>query len=120
MAKHEFNPEWADLFTEVQQAMIAWRRAHPKAKMIEIELETERQLSRLQARIVGDVVQHSAAAVFSDLPPDERPVCPDCQVAVQPRGAKKRGLRVHGNQEVRLEREHATCPRCGQAFFPSR
>jgi hypothetical protein len=119
MAKQAFKPEWADIFSEVQQAMTEWRREHPKATMLEIELETERQLSRLRARMVADVAQHSAAAFFSDQPPEQRPVCPHCAAPVQPRGAKERGLRVHGNGEVRLEREHATCRDCGQAFFPS-
>lgn len=120
MTKREFKPEWADIFTEVQTALAEWRREHPKATMLEIELETERQLSRLRARLIADVAQHSDAAFFSDQPPEERPVCQDCETPVQPRGAKERGLRVHGNGEVRLEREHATCPECGQAFFPSR
>lgn len=35
MAKHEFEPEWADIFTEVPGAMADWRRAHPKATMLE-------------------------------------------------------------------------------------
>ena len=119
MAKHEFNPEWAGIFTEVQRAMTDWRREHPKAQMIEIELETERQLARLRARMVADVAQHSEAAFFSEQPPGERPPCPYCRAPVQPRGVKERGFRVHGNGEVRLAREHGACPECGQAFFPS-
>lgn len=47
-------------------------------------------------------------------------MCPTCGVPVQPRGAKTRTLRGHGDQEVRLDRDHATCPGCVQAFFPSR
>lgn len=119
MTKHDFDPDWANIFTEVQAALRDWRREHPKATMLEIELEAERQLARLRARMVADVAQHSDAACFADRPPEERPGCPGCQVPVQPRGTKERGLRVHGNGEVRLEREHASCPRCGRAFFPS-
>lgn len=119
MAKSEFKPEWADIFSEVQEAMTEWRREHPKATMLMIELETERVLSRLRARMVTDIAQHSEAAFFSERPPAERPLCPECATPVRPRGAKDRQLRVHGNREIALEREHATCPQCGQAFFPS-
>lgn len=119
MNKHEFQPEWADIFSEVQAAMTAWRREHPKATMVAIELETQRVLSRLQARLVTDVAQHSDAAFFADRPPLERPLCPVCAVPVQPRGAKERQLRGYGNQEIGLAREHATCPHCERAFFPS-
>lgn len=118
-AKDDFNPEWADIFNELQTDMRDWRRAHPKATMLQIELETERQLSRLRARMISDLAQDSETAFFSERPPGERPRCPNCQATVEPRGSKERRLRVHGDGEARLERDHATCPECGQAFFPS-
>lgn len=119
MRKHDLQPEWADIFVEVQAAMTTWRREHPKATMVAIELETQRVLASLQARIVTDIAQHSEAAFFTNRPPAERPHCPDCGVPLQGRGAKERQLRGHGNQELRLAREHATCPQCERAFFPS-
>lgn len=119
MAKHEFEPEWADLFTEVQEAMKEWRREHPKATMLQIELETERQLARLRAQMVADVAQYSAAACFSEQAAEQRPRCPHCGGPLQPRGTHERRVLVHGEGEARLTREHATCRQCGEAFFPS-
>ena len=119
MAHQNFYPDWSDLFQEIQQGMAAWRREHPKATLREIELESERLLSRLHARMVGDVAAASPAGDFANLPPGARPRCPSCQVPLVARGKKPRTLRTHGGQEVELDRTHGTCPRCGQAFFPS-
>ena len=120
MAASEFDPQWAELFTEIQAEMRQWRREHPKATMRQIELATEQCLARLAARMVGDIAAASDAAFFSDRPPGTRPHCPRCDVPVDPHGAKGRRLRAHGEQHVPLEREHAVCPQCGEAFFPPR
>jgi hypothetical protein len=120
MATLDFEPNWDDLFQEIQQEMAAWRRQHPKATMRAIELESERLLARLHARVVQDVAAASPAADFAHQPAEARPTCPDCQVPLQARGKKGRSLRAHGNQPVPLEREYGSCPQCGQAFFPSR
>lgn len=119
MADQYFDPDWNELFQEIQQELAAWRRAHPKATMRAIELESERQLSRLHARVVQDVAAASAAADFAGQPDEERPQCPNCQAPLVARGKKQRSLRTHGDQSVALERAHGTCPQCGQAFFPS-
>lgn len=119
MASELFEPDWSDIFQEVQQEMTAWRRAHPKATMREIELESERLLSRLHARVVHDVAAASVVNDFAGQPGAERPQCPKCRIPLVARGKKRRSLRTHGNQAVELERTHGTCPQCGQAFFPS-
>lgn len=119
MADQHFEPDWNDLFQEIQQGMAAWRRKHPQATMREIELESERQLSRLHARVVQDVAASSAVADFAGQPREVRPQCPTCHVPLVARGKKRRSLRTHGDQAVELERTHGTCPHCGQAFFPS-
>ena len=119
MAAEQFEPDWTDIFQEIQQEMTAWRRAHPKATMREIELESERLLSRLHARVVGDVAAASQFADLTQQPPESRPTCPDCRVPLAARGQKQRLLRTHGDQRVGLERSHAICPQCRRAFFPS-
>ncbi len=102
MTRHDFQPDWSEIFTEVQEHLTAWRREHPQATLAAIEAEAQRVLTRLQATLVQDLAQHSEAAFFSTHPPEERPVCPTRGVPVQPRGAKTRTLRGHGDQEVRL------------------
>jgi RNase P subunit RPR2 len=119
MADQNFDPDWDSLFREIRDEMVAWRRAHPKATMRQIELENERLLARLHARMVADVAAASAAADLAGQPTALRPCCPQCQVPLVARGKKRRTLRSHGNQPVPVERDHGTCPRCGQAFFPS-
>jgi RNase P subunit RPR2 len=119
MADQHFDPDWDSIFQEVRDGMAAWRREHPKATMREIELESERLLARLHARMVQDVAAASTAADFAGQPADARPLCPTCQVPLVSRGKKKRTLRTHGEQRVAMERAHGTCPKCGQDFFPS-
>lgn len=119
MADQSFEPDWDSIFREIRDEMVTWRRAHPKATMREIELENERVLARLHARMVHDIATASAAAEFAGQPADARPLCPKCQVPLVSRGKKKRTLRTHGEQRVTMERAYATCPECGQVFFPS-
>jgi len=119
MTSEQFEPDWSDIFQEVQQEMTMWRRAHPKATLYQIELENERVLARLHARMVGDLAAASANSDLAARPPEERPSCPDCRVPLIARGKKQRALRTHGDQAVSLDRSAATCPQCGRAFFPS-
>jgi RNase P subunit RPR2 len=119
MADQHFDPDWDGMFREIRDEMVAWRRAHPKATMREIELENERLLARLHARMVADVAAASAAADLAGQPAETRARCPHCQVPLVARGKKRRTLHSPGNQPVPLERDQGTCPRCGQAFFPS-
>ena len=120
MAAAAFDPQWEELFTEIQAEMRQWRREHPKATMREIELATEQVLARLAARMVADVAAASPVAHFADQPPEARPRCPDCAVPLQARGTKDRHLWAHGGQRVGLERDYGVCPQCGRSFFPSR
>jgi RNase P subunit RPR2 len=114
-----FEPDWDSIFQETRDGMTAWRREHPRATMREIELESERLLARLHARMVQDVAAASAAADFQAQPAESRPRCPRCDVLLVAHGKKRRALRAHGEQPVVMERTHGTCPQCGQAFFPS-
>lgn len=116
----EFEPQWEGLFTEIQAEMRTWRREHPQATMREIELATEQVLARLGARMVQDLSAASDAAHFAKRPPERRPCCPVCQVPLEARGAKHRHLRVHGAQQVDLQRDYGVCPQCGEGFFPPR
>lgn len=119
MAEQHFDPDWDGIFQEIRDEMVAWRRAHPKATMRAIELENERLLSRLHARMVQDVAAASSAAGFAGQPAEARPLCPRCQVPLVSRGKKERTLRSHGEQRLEIERASGTCPECGQDFFPS-
>ncbi len=119
MADKNFDPEWDGIFREIREEMVAWRRAHPKATLREIELENERVLARLHARMIQDIAAASGVAEFAGQPAADRPQCPHCAVPLVSRGKKRRNLRSYGDQQVELERAYGTCPQCGQDFFPS-
>lgn len=55
MRRHDYQSNWSEIFTEVQEHMTAWRREHPQATLAAIERETQRVLARLQARLVYDL-----------------------------------------------------------------
>jgi RNase P subunit RPR2 len=119
MAEQRSQPDWGGIFQEIQEEMLAWRQAHPKATMREIELANEQALARLHARMIQDLAETSTAADFARQPPETRPTCPECHVPLVARGKKRRGLRSYGDRPVELERGHGICPQCGAAFFPS-
>lgn len=119
MATSRLEPEWGDIFREIQEEMVAWRRTHPKATMREIELANEQALARLHARMIQDLAADSATASFAHQPAEVRPTCPQCQVALVARGKRHRALQSYADQTVHLERDHGICPACGAAFFPS-
>jgi RNase P subunit RPR2 len=119
MEEKGFAPNWGTVFSEIQQEMTAWRRAHPKATLREIELATEECLAALHARIVQDIAAASEVAEFAGLPEEDRPTCPSCRAPLVAHGKKQRTLRSHGDQAIVLGRAQGTCPKCGRAFFPS-
>ncbi len=103
------GPMWAGL--------VAWREAHPKATLTEIEAELDRQMNRVRARVLADLALASATA---DLAASgaERPRCERCGVVLQGQGQEERGVVTQGGVEMRLERSYATGPRCGDRSFP--
>ena len=110
--------EWLGLFEEVDEGFREWRREHPKATLTEIERALDARWAKARAEIVTDVAQGSASADFAGRDA-ERPLCPACQVPLIARGKHERSLRTHGNRWIRLERDYAECPQCGEVFFPS-
>ncbi len=108
---------WSEAAAPVWAGLVAWREAHPKATFTEIEAELDRQLNQVRARMLADLALASATA---DLAASgvERPRCERCRVALQAQGQEERGVVTQGGVEVRLERSYATCPRCGDRFFP--
>ena len=111
---------WRTLAGEVESELAAWRRAHPRATLAEIEAAVQAALSRLQARYLTDLVQTSAAARLRATPPADRPACPSCGGMLVPTGgAKPRAVVTPGQPDpVLLEREYAICSACGVGLFP--
>ena len=113
----DFDGRWNEVGGEVMQQLKQWRLAHPKASLNEIEQALDEQLGRLRAQMLEDVAQASAAAHL-DEQTAARPRCPQCNEELISRGQQVRELETNHQQQLRLERSYATCPRCGVGLFP--
>jgi len=111
---------WQQLTAELTREMRAWRVAHPKATLREIETELDARLSRMRARLLEDLALSSTTTVWAETSASQPPLCPDCQQPLNERGAKTRTLQTHGGQELHLTRSYGSCPACGAGLFPPR
>jgi hypothetical protein len=114
------EPLWPQLTAEITQEMRQWRLAHPKATLREIELELDTRLSRMRVRMLEDLALTSTTAVWTQTPTSQQPLCPDCHLPLDDRGAKTRTLLTHGDQQLQLTRSYGVCPACGAGLFPPR
>jgi len=112
-------PGWRTLAESVAEELTAWRRAHPRATLTEIETVVEDVGQRLRARALEQVVAASAAVDLAVQPETERPVCAACGGRLEPRGRQRRRIRP-ARQRVPLEvdRSYAVCASCGAGLFP--
>ena len=120
MSRPITEPLWHQLTAEITREMGAWRLAHPKATLRQIETELDARLSRMRARMLEDLALSSATAVWAEIPAPQQPLCPDCQAPLDDRGAKTRTLQTHGGQHLSLTRSYGVCPACGAGLFPPR
>lgn len=110
---------WAELSGQVQGELAAWRRAHPRATLTEIEAATTAALQQLQARYLRDLVAASPSADLAAQPAEARPRCPACGGALEARGRQARAVLTPGQvAPVRIERSYAVCTACGAGLFP--
>ena len=114
------EPLWHQLTAEITREMGAWRQAHPKATLREIETEFDARLGRLRARLLEDLALTSTTASWTQAPALQHPCCPQCDTPLDDSGAKTRTLQTHGGQELVLERSYGMCPACTAGLFPPR
>jgi len=110
---------WAGQAQSVFLGLSEWRTLHPQATLAEIEAEMDRRLAVLRADLLTDLALASRAAVLPGT--DEagaRPSCRACGEALHAEGRHTRTLQTFGQARVSLERDYATCPRCGSGTFP--
>jgi RNase P subunit RPR2 len=117
--KTDFDAGWDKLCREVLNELREWRVGHPRATLSEMETALDEQLDRQRAQMLEDLALASEVADLSILPVEERPKCPECGSALQPRGKQERRLQTEGDQEVKLKRSYGVCPTCKVGFFPS-
>src|SRR5713101_7965526 len=111
---------WRALRDAVGRELIAWREAHPRANLSQIEDAVFEAMQRLQARALQQVVQASATADVAAQPAAERPTCPTCSGQLEPRGRQRRTIRpARQRTPLELDRSYAVCAECGAGLFPS-
>lgn len=104
----------------LRPALAAWRAAHPRATMWEIEGAVEEQLAGLRAELIEELAKGSPLRDLGKVPEGERPRCERCGATLRARGQRRRTLRGKGGRPVVLERSYADCPTCGVGVFPPR
>lgn len=110
---------WAELNRVVHDDLAAWRAAHPRATLAEIEAAVGAATRRLQARYLQDLVVASPCADLATTPLAARPVCPQCGGRLVPRGQCDRAVLTPGQAEpVVIRRSYAVCAGCGAGLFP--
>jgi YgiT-type zinc finger domain-containing protein len=111
---------WQQLTQDITTEMRAWRLAHPKATLREMEVELDARLNRMRARMLEDLAVTSRAAAWAATPAEENPRCAACDQPLEAKGAKPRTLQTHGGQALTIERTYGVCPACGAGLFPPR
>ena len=118
-AVEQVLPGWQALAEDVATELTAWRRAHPRATLAEIEDAVWEVGQRLQARALELVVQASATTDLATQPVAERPVCPACGGSLEPRGRHRRVVRpARQRAALALDRSYGVCSACGAGLFP--
>jgi uncharacterized protein with PIN domain len=110
---------WRGLADEAGSALVAWREAHPRATLAEIEDAVVAVTERLQARLLRDLAETSAAADPGSVSPAERPRCRECGGELEPGMSAERTVQVQRQRvPLRLRRRYAVCSTCGVGLFP--
>lgn len=112
------NGAWETVMTTAMAGLKAWRRAHPRATLAEIEAARSEQLASLMARIDADLAVASAAADLRRIPLADRPSCPTCGGALEVVGQEARRLTTAQERTMVVERSRGRCSACGAEFFP--
>lgn len=109
------NKAWDELYEEASEAVSEWRKGHPKATFLEITAQVDEQLSRVRARMLGDMAMASESAQAGGTLP-----CPACGRALRSRGSHKRTLLTQHDEQIAIARSYARCPSCLAGIFPPR
>jgi len=106
------------LSREILTDITEWRKAHPRAKYVEIEDEVHRRMVQLEAQIVEKAAETSPSREWGRTSDKPAPQCPKCGASLHARGKQKRTLQGNGGASVTLSRTYGTCPKCGEGLFP--
>lgn len=111
MRTPEDEVAWDRQAAAVRAAVQAWRAAHPRATLAEIEREVDRRLAVVRAGLVE-------AAALAGPVEETPPPCPACGGPTTWDGERRRRLTTTHGEAVELPRRYARCPACGAGLFP--
>lgn len=119
MDVERYVPAWDAASSAISRELAAWRQAHPRATLAELEAAVTEAVGRLQARYLEDLAHASAARDLTAMRPEERPRCATCGTALAARGRQERQvLTARQPTPLRLRRDYGVCPTCGVGVFP--
>lgn len=98
---------------EIEARLQAWRAAHPRATLTEMQTAVETELAAYRTALLTRLVQEATVEQAA-----ETPSCPACDQPLRRNGVKRRRLKDKEGTEVLLEREQWRCQRCGLTLFP--
>jgi len=107
----EDEAAWDRSVAQARADIQAWRTAHPRATLTQIEQAVDRRLAAARARLVEGAAL--AGAVEATPSP-----CPDCGGAMTWEGARTRRVTTTHDEGIALTRRYARCPRCGTGLSP--
>jgi hypothetical protein len=110
--------DWADELAAATDAIVSWRRDHPRASLEAIEDAVDEGLGDFRARLLAKLAMESERAEFAGRETTERPRCGQCGTALLSRGPAERRLLTSRGREVVLKRSYGWCRRCREGFFP--
>lgn len=120
MVDEQQGGSWVEASVAVEAELTAWRAAHPRATLTQIELAVEAATARMRAHWIGLLTQQTEQAE-EVAEPAAPPTCPSCGGPLRRRGRRKRRILVaHQAQPLELEREYFWCPACGVGISPPR
>ncbi|HID05659.1 MAG TPA: hypothetical protein EYP10_00775 [Armatimonadetes bacterium] len=96
----------------------SWRRENNKATFNEIEGAVDKEMARVRAQLIKELISESEMGDIKRLKPEERPICPVCGKPFASWGQRKRTLTTQHEQEIELKRGYAYCKRCQEGVFP--
>lgn len=96
----------------VQERLVRWRAAHPRATLREIEEEVDRQMAGLRTGLVAQMAHQAQDPT--------RPDCPTCGAAMQWVGVRERTVTTAQDEALTLRGSGYRCPACGAGLFPPR
>jgi hypothetical protein len=81
------NDAWLTMGAKVLSEVKEWRKAHPKATVVESEDDVHRQMVQVEAQHLQDAAHESSSRAWGKETSRE---APSCQVPLQARGQQKR------------------------------